>query len=77
MPIAISVDIGQNSQRWKLRWNQRVLRAAPLVIAARRRERERLDVGIDALDVRVAVVQAIVLVAPVQRAEPENSGNVR
>ena len=43
------------------------LRPALLVIAARRRERERPDVRIDALDVRVAVVQPIVLLAPVQR----------
>ena len=69
MPSAISVDIGQNSQLWKLRWNQRAFGAAALVIAARRRERERPDVGIDAFDVRVAVVEAVVLVAPVQRAE--------
>jgi hypothetical protein len=39
------------------------------VIAARRHERERLDVGVDAFDVGVAVVEAVVLVVPVERAE--------
>ena len=39
------------------------------MIAARGHERERPDVGVEALDVGVAVVEAIVLLAPVQRGQ--------